>query len=263
MDEENTQPTPAEPVEATTEEQAPVEDATPEVAAETPTPEAPVYDWRKALDDAPTEELRRHPKFAGIVGSEKQTWQQQWANEQQARADADARTKAEQELRDLAQQNPVAFADKWLSSEEARQQQDRLTALEASARQQIATSIGAAMHAIPEWADVAGDAEAQAYLMAQVQGKGPDEILPAWNKAAIELVTARRARALAEKLVADRLTAERAAWETEAAAQGLVRSDRPDLVRGGRVANADPEPDDVANPREWHAWYRRNTPGAA
>jgi hypothetical protein len=259
---EQRQPTPAEPAEATTEEQAPPADAQPEVAAEQPSAEAPVFDLGKALDEAPAEVLRRHPKFAGLVGSEKQRWQAEYATQQQAKAEAEARARAEEELRLLAEQNPVAFADKWLSSEQARQQQERLTQLEHNARQAIGSAIGAGMHTIPEWAEVAADPTALAQLAAALQGKEADEVLPAWNAAALELVATRRAAALAEKQLEERLKAERAAWETEASGRGLASSDRPGLGRGGRASSADPEPDFRADPVGYEAWYVRNTPGA-
>lgn len=251
------QPTPAEPVEATTEQDAPVQDAPAEDAAET-TPQAPVIDWRKALDEAPAEELRRHPKFAGIVGSEKQSWEQDYRARKQAEDAAAARAQAEEELRELAEKNPVAFADKWLSSEEARAQAERVKALEVNARQQVGTAVGAAMQAIPEWEDIAKDPEALVHLATALQGKTEDAVLPAWNTAAIELVANRRAQRLLEQTLEARIKAERAAWETEAAAQGFRFSDRPDLVRGGRLATADPEPDFRRQPAEWNAWWDRN-----
>jgi hypothetical protein len=222
-------------------------------------PDARAADWRQALEAAPAEELRRHPKFAGIVGSEKQAWQRDWEQRRAAEAQAQARAQAEEELRELARANPVAFADRWLSSEEARAQHERLTQLETNARQQIGKQIGAAFHALPEWADVANDPEALAALADALQGKTDDAILPAWNAAALGLVAERRARALAAQQLSARIAKERAAWEEEAAARGLVQTERPDLVRGGRLASADPEPDFRKDPRAWDAWYRRNT----
>lgn len=259
MDEHN-QPTPAEPTDATTEQQAPAAtDAQPAAAAEETT-QAPVFDWRKALDDAPADEVRKHPKFAGIVGGERQRWQADYERTQQASAETAARAKAEEELRQLAEQNPVAFADKWLSSEQARQQQERLAALEANARQAIGTQIGAAMHAIPEWESAASDPEVLARLAAAMQGKTGDDVLAAWNTTALGIVAERRANALFEQRVAERIKAERAAWETEAAAQGFRFSERPDLVRAGRHPNgADPEPDFLRDAKAWDAWYKRNT----
>lgn len=258
---DNNQPTPATDA-ATPAPEAPAQDAPAAEAASAPSEQAPVLDWRRALDEAPTDELRRHPRFAGIVGSEKQSWEQDWAARKQAEADAKARVEAEEALREMARRNPVEFADRWLSSEEARQQQERLTALESNARQAVGRSVGAAFHAIPEWAQITRDPDALARLTTAMQGKDGDDVLAAWNATAVEIVAAKRAAALAEQQLTARLAAERTAWETEAAAQGFVRSDRPDLVRGGRAANADPEPPyDPANPKPWRAWYWRTTPG--
>jgi hypothetical protein len=256
---EQIQPTPEQPAEATTEETADV--AAPEAAVEE-TAQAPVTDWRqdlkRILDEAPAEEIRRHPKFAGIVGTEKQTWQQQYEAQKREADEAAALERMRAEMREKARSNPVAFADEWLSAEESKEQQDRLIKLETNARQEIGKQIGAAFHAIPEWGDIAADADSLARLATAIQGKTVEDVLPAWNAAAAELIADRRARALADKIVAERLAAERAAWETEAAANGFVTSARPDLVRGGRVATADPEPDFRRDPKGWNAWWERN-----
>lgn len=247
---------------------APVEAPAAEVPAEeAPTteaaPEAPAIDIDKILDETPAERLRRHPKFAGIVGSEKQFWEKQWADQKQAEADAAAKAKAEAELEELAEKNPVEFADKWLGSQQAKKMRDQMAALESNARQDVAKSIGAAFQAFPEWEDLMRDPNALARLATAMEGKPADQVLAAWNAAAVDLMVERRAAAKAQADLDARLQAERAAWETEAAAQGFVRSDRPDLVRGGRIGSADPEPDFLANPKEWNAWYRRNASGAA
>src|SRR5215831_18510925 len=114
-------PTPAHAGEATTPTEAPPGDAEPGAAAE-PAQEAPAtglpspFDLGKALDEAPAEVLRKHPKFAGLVGSEKQRWQAEWEQAKATEADARARQQAEEDLRELARRNPVEFADKWLNS---------------------------------------------------------------------------------------------------------------------------------------------------
>jgi|SRR5262245_10365130 len=256
---ETQQPTPAAAGEATTPEEAPPPgDAQAEVAAAQP-PEAPAFDLGKALDEAPADLLRKHPKFAGLVGSEKQRWQADWEAQKAAEAQALARTQAEEELRDLARRNPVEFADKWLSSDEVRQQQERLSGLERGAQAEIGRQIGAAMHALPGWTEAAEDPAVLAELAAAIQGKSGGEMLGAWNGAALKVLVARQAAALAASQLEDRLKAERAAWEAEASGRRLGASARPDLARGGRVNAADPEPDFLREQDKWHAWYRRNT----
>lgn len=258
MDEHN-QPTPAEPTDATTEAEAPVQDAPVEAAA-VEAPQAPVYDWRKALEEAPADEIRRHPKFAGILGSEKPRWMEEWASTKQAEADAKAKVEAERALEEMAEQRPVEFADKWLGDRQTQKMREQVANLEQTARQTTATAIGAAMHTIPEWESAATDPDVLARLAQAMQGKQGDEVLSAWNATAITIVAERRAAALFEKQVAERIKAERAAWETEAAAQGFKLSARPDLVRAGRHPNgADPEPDYLRDAKAWDAWYKRNT----
>ena len=271
MSEENTQPTPAPQAETTPEPAAPPADAaTPEAGAPAATaPAGPATakaeaatrpPWWDVVDQTPAEDIRRHPKFAGIVGSERQRWQQDWETQNQERTEREAAEKAHNDLREKARANPVAFADEWLNKDDADQQQARLSNLETNARQAVGRQIGAAMHAIPEWGDMASDPDVLATLAKALEGKSNDEVLTAWNTTAVELVASRRAEKLAEARLAERMKQERAAWETEAAARGLQTSDRPDLIRGGRLASADPEP--PAGTPEWHAWYERSTPGA-
>lgn len=217
------------------------ETPTPAEGAETPAaeaekPEAAPYDWRKALDDAPADELRRHPKFAGVVGTEKQRWLEDYRVQKQTEDDANARRKADDDLREMARANPVAFADKWLSSEEARAQQERLTGLETNARQAVAHSVGAAFHAIPEWAAVRDDPDSLAQLAQAVQGKPPNEEIPAFNAKAVDLVAEHRARARFEQWKTTELAKERDALRTEITAEVLQGSSRPDLVRAARNA---------------------------
>lgn len=255
---EQTQPTPEAVADATTEAQAPPVDAETPAAAEAQ-PQAPATDWRTALDAVPAEELRRHPKFAGVVGSEKQTWLEEFKARETERLATEAKAAAEKSLEELAERNPVEFADKWLGERQTQKVREQLAGLETTARQDIGRQVGAAFHAIPEWAEIAGDPEALAHLATTMQGKGADEVIPAWNAAAVELVATRRARAIVEKTLAERIQAERAAWETEAAGRGFVTSSRPDLVRGRGVATADPEPDFRRDPKAWNAWFDRNT----
>jgi len=255
---EQTQPTPADAGEATTPTEAPPGDAEPGAAAE-PAQEAPAFDLGKALDEAPAEVLRKHPKFAGLVGSEKQRWQAEWEQAKAAEADARARQQAEEDLRELARRNPVEFADKWLNSDEVRQQQERLAGLEQNAQAEIGRQLGVAMHALPGWTEAASDPAVLAELAAAIQGKSGGEMLGAWNGAALKVLVARQAAALAAAQLEERLKAERAAWEAEATGRGLASSARPDMRRGGQVNGADPEPDYLREPDKWNRWYRRNT----
>jgi hypothetical protein len=230
---QSTETTP-EPAETT--EQPTPDGAEAPPAAEVEAPALPPYDWRKALDEAPADELRRHPKFAGFVGSEKQRWQQDYEAQHKARQEDEARQKADEELRELARVNPVAFADKWLGSEEARAQQARLDGLETKARQDLASQLGAALHGVEEWAGVIADPEALSAFTLAPAGKPPGQELPAIFEKAADLIAEKRARARFEKWKADELPKEREALKAEITAELLAQSDRPDLVRAAARA---------------------------
>lgn len=205
-------------------------------AAEVEAPAPPPYDWRKALDEAPADEVRRHPKFAGLVGSEKQRWQHEYEANKKAADEAAAAANLREQMRAKARAHPVEFADEWLGSEEAREQEERLQGLETKARQDLASQLGAALHGIDEWAGVIADPEALSAFTLAPAGKPPGQELPAIFEKAADLIAEKRARARFEKWKADELPKEREALKAEITAELLAQSDRPDLVRAAARA---------------------------
>jgi hypothetical protein len=204
-------------------------------AEATPEPEDTRPAWVRALDEAPVEELRRHRKFAGIVGGEKQRWQAEYENQRAEQIRLEAAAKEREDLERLAQENPVAFADRWLGEAERKKAAERLSKLEIDARKTVADQIGRSFHSVPEWAEIIADPDAFARITAALQGKADADVLPAFNAAALEAIAERRAEKRAEARAAERLRAERAAWETEARAQGFLATDRPDLSRPAKA----------------------------
>jgi hypothetical protein len=257
-EEEIGQPTETTPEPAEAPEQEAPEEAPSSVpAAEEAKPEAAPYDWRKALDEAPYDEIRKHPKFSGFVGTEKARWQQEYDVQQKAKTEAETRQALEHELEELARQNPVAFADKWLGDTEAKKAQERLTGLETKARQDIAAQVGAALHTVEEWAGVIADPDALAAFTMAPAGKPPEEVIPAVFGKAVDLVAERRARARFEKWKADELPKEREALKAEITAELLSQSDRPDLVRAAARARRGSWEDLDPGP-EFDREYERN-----
>lgn len=256
-------------------------------AAETPALEAPTEapeqgassvpepvedtrpEWVRVIESVPAEELRKHDRISGIVGSEKQAWQKDWAEQQGAKIRLEEaariekeREDAEAELDRLYEQNPLEFADKLQNDRQIQRTQQRVQRLQVEARKAVASQVGAAYHDVPEWAQVIEDPSLVATLTLAVQGKGEDEVIPAWNRAAADAIATIRGRNLAEASIAKRIEQERAAWETEQAANGFVTSDRPQLLRGRGVATLDPEPHWLKQPKEWAAWNGRQAAAA-
>lgn len=222
-------------------------------------------EWVKVIESVPAEELRKHDRISGIVGSEKQAWERSWEDSQRAKIRAEEaaridkeREEAEAELDRLYEQNPLEFADKVQNDRQIQRAQQRVQRLQIEARKAVASQVGAAYHDVPEWQQVINDPSLFATLTQAIQGKGEDEVIPAWNRAAADAIATVRGRNLAEATLAERIKQEKTAWETEMAANGFIASDRPQLLKGRGVANLDPEPNWRSQPKEWEAWYERN-----
>ena len=247
--------------------------ATPvEQAAETPAVEGaaatPAEDtrspWQKAIDEAPPEELRKHDRIAGIVGSElavkQENWRRDWESQQEARIKAEADANARRELKALYNKAPLEYADRKYNEDEDKDARDRLTALEENARTEVGRRIGAAYHQHPNWQKVIDNPAEYATLMQAIAGRKDDDVVPAWNLAAAAALARVEATDIAAKKLAEELPKYKAAWEEEAAGRGLATSTRPDISRGGRTATVDPMP--AMNWPQFNSWYERNTPGA-
>lgn len=241
-----------------TETPTPSEEGAEPTAAAPETPPAAPYDWRKALDEAPADELRKHPKFAGILGSEKPRWQQEYEARKQADDEAKAAANLREQMRQKARQNPVAFADEWLGADEAKEQEERLQGLESKARQDIAAQVGAALHTVEEWKDVLADPEALAAFTAAPAGKKAEEVIPAAFSAATRLVGQKIGQKLFAKWKAEELTKEREAMRAEVSAELLQEGGRPDLTRADRAGRRGSWEDAPAGSKEfkegWERW---------
>ena len=216
-----------------------------------------VFDLAKAIDEAPADQLRSHRKLAGIIGAEKQRWEAEYVQRKQAEDEARAREKADEELRDLARQYPVAFADKWLGSEEARAQQARLDGLETTAQRKIAADLGAALHAIDEWRALSQEPATAAGLVQATQGTQGSATLQAFVHTAANLIAERRALSRFEKWKTDELSKERQALREEITADLLRQGDGPDLVRASRPASRGRWEDAPAGSKEFNEGWER------
>jgi hypothetical protein len=213
------EPPAAAPAATTAPEPSPQE---PSEAQAEPTPPT----WLEELEKADSRELRKHPKIAGIIGSELQRAIQ--AERERIKIDEGekAARDAEQKLRELAQSDPVTFADRWLSDAQKADVQRQLDDLHRKTRSDLATRIGAAFREIPEWKELTP--EDMESLAKEVMGKSDDEALPVFSRAATKAV----AKRMADKIVAEfkekELAKEREAIRQEEAAKLLKNSDAPD-----------------------------------
>lgn len=211
-----------------------------EAPAAEPQPEADVPAWIKALDEADAKELRKHPKFAGILGSELERERRTWGERQALATAEQARKDAEAELERLAEDDPVAFAERFKVDRQQAKLKEELAGLKASARDELARNLGRAYQGVPEWVEFT-EREFEELAKA-VAGKSDDEVIGAWNAKALELVADKRAGKKFESRFQEwkdkELAKEREAIRQEEAAKLLANAPKPDVSRPTRTGPA-------------------------
>src|SRR5207253_8260932 len=132
------------------------------------------------LDTAPVDDLRSHPRVAGIVGSMVDQAVRRLGAQQQAEMSARAKAEAEREMLKLAEADPYAFSQKYLSEAQARDAQAKLQQAQADlAAQQaarFATAIGSALKDVPEWKEMS-ESEFEALAKDVGQENDPEAVI--------------------------------------------------------------------------------------
>jgi hypothetical protein len=235
--------------EPTTEAPVATEDATTEAvpAAE------PDVEWtviEKALDKVPADQLRKHKRFAGILGGTLQQARVEWERSTAAERERQAREAAHRELTDLAQNDPIAFSEKWLGQDATDRMRRELDTMRAdTARQymhQIGTTFGREFELTED--DVAEIAQA-------VVGKSNDEVLPAFNVAAARIISQREARKAFDSWRTKELAKEREALRQEVAAEMMKGEPSPSIRRSTPPSTV--KPHQLAD-KDFDAWYEEN-----
>lgn len=216
----------------TAEVEAPPEPQAEQPAADTEQPEP--IDWddlqgrlERAYEADPKgtiERLKKHRAVGGLAGSIAERQLAQLKQQDDHEREAEAARRAREDLRKLAQEKPLEFADMFLSHDDANQARERIANVERSAAKQIMEQIGEAYHGLPEWQELT---DAEKVRLKEAVEQAPDNPLPAFNRVALDIVADRRA----EKRLLDRLPKEREAWRKEAEAERLTSEQGPDLRR--------------------------------
>lgn len=228
--------------------------ATPEAQA------APAADWRTIIDTVDPSELRSHPRFQGVVGDAVDKAMRRWRADQEAEVSQRSAERARTEMLDLARKDPEAFAERYLSDVQREDTMQRLAGLRADTRAEFARMVGAAFRDVPEFAEFTADHHER--LAKAVAGKPDDEVVAAYNRAAVDLIAEiradKRATERVETFKKAELVKEREAIRKEVAAELLKESPKPDMSRGGRPAAFDPT---TLSDREFDKWYETEGPG--
>ena len=210
--------------------EAPVE--TP--AVETPqAPETPT--WQQELEKLDAKELRKHPRIAGIIGSELQRAVQAEQERIRTEESRKANDQTEQELLRFSEENADYIREKYpkayahLMNLQKQRAQREVDGLRGQTRHEFAQQLGRAFAEIPEWKELT-DADHED-LAKKVMGKNDDEVIPIFQKEATTLVATRMAHKLHDQWKQKDLAKEREAIRQEEAAKLLKGSEAPDTAR--------------------------------
>lgn len=208
-----------------TTETAPVETPAAPAPVET-TPEPPTVDWQAELERADAKELRKHPKIAGMIGSELQRAVQAERERLAKEATETAQREAAERLERLAREDPDTFIQQWMSDQQRQKIMGQINEMHGKARKEMGEAIGRAFRDLPEWAELTDEDHQK--LAEALSGKHDDEVLPLFNRHALELVAERRAKKQMEQWRTKELAKEREAIRQEEAAKLLRESEAPD-----------------------------------
>lgn len=253
----STPASPTEPASAVTEPATGAE-APAAAPATPPTPEPPAVpdgvDHARVLDEIPAEVLAKHPRVNGILGERQQRARQQWEAEQRAESDRAARERAEQELRDLARQDPYAFAQQWLGKDEQQKLEARINDLQGTTKRELMQQVGQVFGT--RYALTPDDV---AELTQALSGLPDAEVLPAFTVKATELAARKQAQTLLAEWRDKELPKERDAWKAEYEAERLKTAAVPDLRSPLGVPAGGPPVH--LNDDDYNKWYVTQGPG--
>ena len=232
------------------------------------TPEIPA--WRKALEEAPVEELREHPRFKGVLGSELEGRRVAWKQENDARIQEEGQKLLEEQFTTAAQQlledDPEEFQrkfpvlDDYIKTRPARLAQQENATLRSSVREQFARQISAGFRAEPEWKELT-PADHEDVLKA-LAGKDDDAVLAAFPA----VMSAKLSEVKARKQIASykdtELAKDREAIRLEERTALLQNGDRPGIGRARGNGVISDEPNWRTDPAAWNRDYERRNFGA-
>lgn len=225
-------------------------------------------DWRHHLDEAPVEDLRSHPRVAGIVGQMVDQAMRRFEAKQRDEMSSRAKADAERELLALAEQDPFAFAQKYLSDKQAQDAQAKLeraqTDLAAHQAARFATAIGTALKDVPEWREMSKD-EFEALAKEVGNDSDPEIVFKKFLPRALDAIAGKRSektyQARFDKEFKAAVEKEVEARVKESLAARRPRQQRPDLARPAAAETNTLDKIEAMNDREYNQWYEANVLG--
>mgnify|MGYP001567458051 CR=1 FL=1 len=220
-----TEPEPVQPATAPTIDKPVVTPATSATATDT-TPA-----WVKTIDETDAAELRRHPKLAGIIGSEAQRISQLRSKHDQETESRRIHDATEAELLKFTDDNtdylkqyyPKAY-DHIMSIQASRARRD-IDGVKVKALDEVAQRVGASIRQLPEFAEFTQQDHER--LVKAAEGKTDDDALATIYQTVLDISANKRLA----KLLAKETDRIREAVRQEEAAKLMRDSDAPDLAK--------------------------------
>lgn len=244
----------------------PTDGATPQPG---PTPQTP--SWQEELDKLDAADLRRHPKIAGLIGSEAQRlWQQKTKTDTET-AQRKAREEQERAFMDLVEGNtdyikehhPLVY-QRYESAQQERMSRG-LAGIRESTIKEIGETIGQVLQELPEGRQMMSDDSAMTSLASALQNKPDHEVIAIVIQHAADYMTEQRVKKAVETAITKRdkeweekLAKDREATRQEERAKHLASSHAPD----GKAPKREPAKMNViemsdADFEKW--WTTRNS----
>ena len=200
-------------------------------AAQAAPPATDMPDWAKAIEGADAASLRKHPKVAGMIGSEAQRLHQQWVQQGQSSESQRVREATEAELLKFSEANADYLKENYPKAYEhlVNLQQDRtkreVEGFRGRTRDELAQKVGASIRQLPEFAELTQADHDK--LVQAVIGKPDDEVIAIYNLTALDIAAEKRLA----KVLAKETVKIREAVRQEEAAKLMKESDAPDLTK--------------------------------
>jgi hypothetical protein len=245
--------------------EAPAASTPVETGADAPAEIAPAVleapDWRTLVDGVDPEDLRRHPRVAGVVGQMVDQAMRRWQASQNEDVSRRAQDTARDELRELARRDPEAFSERFLSDDQREVALAQITQMRTQEAAAMAQRVGRAYSSVTGWDRLTVDDHAE--LAKSIQGLPDDDVIAVYNAKALDLLAKHRvADAASERFEGwkkSELVKERAAIREQVAAEMLKKDPRPDMTRSSR-APAHPDFARMSD-AQFDTWYVTEGPG--
>lgn len=196
-------------------------------------------------------ELQSRRFVGGIAGEiAKRTLQEQRENAAREAVEAE-----QKRLRQLADDDPIAFAEELKVKIDTEANRRELAGLRDTTRREVLKQVS---DAVSEHAEFKELTEADVKALRDSMAGIPDEqVVGVFITKATGLVAEKRARKLADADIAERLKAEEKVWEARQAEKRVKAQARPSLRQptSGNAQDAG-EPADFYS-KEWSDWYER------